>query len=82
VRLHRGEQKFFFFEMMALIGEVTYEVERFLPVAQRWRRRGGQKFLHRGEDSFDHSMFIAQDFRGLLELMVFIRAVSMRVFHI
>jgi len=68
--LHGREQHLLFLKMMALVREVTKEIERFFPILDRALHGGLRKLLYYGEHPLYNSVFIAEQFRGFLGMMM------------
>src|SRR5262245_18878940 len=56
--------------MMALVGKVTEEIQRFLPTVQGLLHGSSRELFQHGKHALDDSVLIAKQFRGFLGMMM------------
>src|SRR5262249_55874785 len=65
-----GKENTLFVKMMALVGKMTEEIQRLLPTVQGLLHGSSCELLQHGKHALDDSVLIAEQFRGLLGMMM------------
>src|SRR5215510_4466382 len=68
--LHGRKENLLFLKMMALVGKMTEEIQRFLPTVQGLLHGSSRELFQHGKHALDDSVLIAKQFRGFLGMMM------------